>query len=148
MPVSPTLRAKILAQAQYRCGYCLTQQIVVNWLLEVEHIIPTVAGGSDDEENLWLSGTACNRYKGRQIQARDGRTGRLVRLFNPRRQLSHLLWKNQDGTITAQEEAELDTLVAEGQQGTLRKAKALLALKHLGIDMLPALQARVRSSSR
>ena len=64
------------------------------------------------------------------------------------RRLSHLLWKNQDGTITAQEEAELDTLVAEGQQGTLRKAKALLALKHLGIDMLPALEARVRSSSR
>jgi hypothetical protein len=64
------------------------------------------------------------------------------------RRLSHLLWKNQDGTITAQEEAELDTLVAEGQQGTLRKAKALLALKHLGIDILPALEARVRSSSR
>ena len=62
------------------------------------------------------------------------------------RRLSHLLWKNQDGTITAKEE-ELDTLVAEGQQGTLRKAKALLALKHLGIDMLPALEARVRSSS-
>jgi hypothetical protein len=64
------------------------------------------------------------------------------------RRLSHLLWKNQDDTITAQEEAELDTLVAEGQQGTLRKAKALLALKHLGIDILPALEARVRSSSR
>jgi hypothetical protein len=63
------------------------------------------------------------------------------------RRLSHLLWKNQDGTITAKEE-ELDTLVAEGQQGTLRKAKALLVLKHLGIDMLPALEARVRSSSR
>jgi len=62
--------------------------------------------------------------------------------------LSRLLWKNQDGTITAKEEAELDTLVAEGQQGTLRKAKALLALKHLGIDLLPALEARVRSSSR
>jgi HNH endonuclease len=55
LPVSPTLRAKILAQARYRCGYCLTQQIAVNWLLEVEHIIPTVAGGSDDEDNLWLS---------------------------------------------------------------------------------------------
>ena len=64
------------------------------------------------------------------------------------RRLSHLLWKNQDGTITAQEEEELDTLVAEGQQGTLRKAKALLVLKHLRIDMLPALEARVRCSSR
>jgi hypothetical protein len=63
------------------------------------------------------------------------------------RRLSHLLWKNQDGSITAKEEAELDTLIAEGQQGTLRKAKALLALKHLGIDMLPALEARVSSTS-
>jgi len=63
------------------------------------------------------------------------------------RRLSHLLWKNQDGSLTAKEEAELDTLVAEGQQGTLRKAKALLALKHLGIDILPALEARVRSTS-
>jgi hypothetical protein len=62
------------------------------------------------------------------------------------RRVSHLLWKNQDGSLTAKEEAELDTLVAEGQQGTLRKAKALLALKHLGIDMLPALEARVRST--
>ena len=64
------------------------------------------------------------------------------------RRLSCLLWKNQDGTISAKEEAELDTLVTEGQQGTLRKAKALLALKHLGIDILPTLEARVRSSSR
>ena len=63
------------------------------------------------------------------------------------RRVSRLLWKNQDGTITAKEEAELDTLVAEGQQGTLRKAKALVALKHLGIDMLPALEARVSSTS-
>ena len=63
------------------------------------------------------------------------------------RRLSHLLWKNQDGTITAKEEEELDTLVAAGQQATLRKAKALLALKHLGIDILPALEARVRSIS-
>ena len=63
------------------------------------------------------------------------------------RRLSHLLWKNQDGVITAKEEAELDTLVAAGQQATLRKAKALLALTHLGIDIMPALEARVRSAS-
>jgi len=62
------------------------------------------------------------------------------------RRVSHLLWKNQDGIITAKEEAELDTLIAEGQQGTLRKARALLALKHLGIDILPTLEARVRST--
>ena len=58
------------------------------------------------------------------------------------RRLSHLLWKNQDGTITAKEEEELDMLVTEGQQATLRKAKALLALKQLGIDILPALEGK------
>lgn len=51
--------------------------------------------------------------------------------------MSHLLWKNQDGTITADEEKELDALVSEGQQQTIRKAKAILALKHLGIDIVP-----------
>jgi antitoxin component of MazEF toxin-antitoxin module len=61
------------------------------------------------------------------------------------RRVSHLLWKNQDGTITRQEEAELDTLIAEGQQATLRKAKALLALKHLGIDIVSALGPQVRN---
>jgi hypothetical protein len=61
------------------------------------------------------------------------------------RRLSHLLWKNQDGVITAKEEEELDTLVAAGQQATLRKAKALVALKHLGIDIMPTLEARVKA---
>jgi antitoxin component of MazEF toxin-antitoxin module len=58
--------------------------------------------------------------------------------------MSHLLWKNQDGTITAEEEKELDALVFGGQHQTIRKAKAILALKHLGIDIVPDLEARVR----
>ena len=57
---------------------------------------------------------------------------------------SYLLWKNQDSTITTEEEKELDALVSEGQQQTIRKAKAILALKHLGIDIVPYLEARVR----
>lgn len=61
------------------------------------------------------------------------------------RRLTHLLWKNQDGTITAKEEQELDTLVTEGQHATLRKAKAIVALQRLGIDIIPDLEARVRN---
>ena len=59
------------------------------------------------------------------------------------RRLSHLLWKNQDGTITTEQEKELDALVFEGQEGTIRRAKAILALKQLGIDIIPELKARV-----
>jgi len=51
--------------------------------------------------------------------------------------------KNQDGTITAEEEKELDALISEGQQQTIRKAKAILALKHLGIDIVADFEARV-----
>jgi len=58
--------------------------------------------------------------------------------------LSHLLWKNQDGTITPKEEGELDALVTEGQEAILCKAKGILALKHLGVDIIPDLGARVR----
>lgn len=67
-------------------------------------------------------------------------------MMPPKKQqrLSHLLWKNQDGTITAEEEKELDALISEGQEGTIRKAKAIIALKHLGIDIIPDLEAKVR----
>ncbi len=58
--------------------------------------------------------------------------------------LSALLWNNQDGTITAEEEKELDALISEGQEGTIRKAKAILALKHLGIDIVPDLEVKVK----
>lgn len=101
--------------ARYRCGYCLTQQIVVNWLLEIEHIIPTAIGGSDDEENLWLSCTACNRYKGTRVKVRDASSGRLLRLFNPRRQKwgRHFQW-SEDATeiigLTASGRATVEAL--------------------------------------
>jgi len=67
-------------------------------------------------------------------------------MMPPKKQqrLSHLLWNNQDGTITAEEEKELDALISEGQEGTIRKAKAILALRHLGIDIIPDLEARVK----
>ena len=63
-------------------------------------------------------------------------------LLPPRKQrrLSHLLWKNQAGEITREEEKELDELIAEGEQGTIRKAKAILALRQLGVDIVPELQ--------
>jgi hypothetical protein len=99
LAISPQLRAKIMEEARHRCGYCLTQQRAINWLLEVEHIIPSAAGGPDDEANLWIGCTACNRYKGTQTEASDPDTGKRVQLFNPRRQkwAEHFQW-SEDGT--------------------------------------------------
>lgn len=41
-------------------------------------------GGSDEEDNLWLSCSLCNRYKGAQTSATDPLTGNVVQLYNPR----------------------------------------------------------------
>jgi hypothetical protein len=98
--VSGEIRTRIREQAGDRCGYCRSHQRYVLGPLEIEHLIPTARGGSDDEANLWLSCRMCNGYKGVQITAVDPLTGRRVRLFNPRRQrwTRHFRW-NMDGIV-------------------------------------------------
>jgi hypothetical protein len=69
-------------------------------ILEVEHIIPSAQGGTDDESNLWLSCSLCNRYKGTQINALDPISQQRVALFNPRTQRwnEHFEW-SADGIM-------------------------------------------------
>ncbi len=69
--------------------------------LEVEHLLPRAKGGSDEEENLWLSCSLCNRYKGAQVSAVDPLSGDAVRLFNPRqdRWSDHFLWSADEVNI-------------------------------------------------
>ncbi|MFP4438459.1 MAG: HNH endonuclease [Chloroflexaceae bacterium] len=97
--VPEAVQARVRALAAHRCGYCLSRQQFVLGLLEIEHIIPTARGGTDDEENLWLACRLCNMYKGAQTHARDPVTNRRIRLFNPRRQRwsRHFTW-SEDGT--------------------------------------------------
>jgi hypothetical protein len=98
--ISDELRERVRFQAGNRCGYCQSAQRYVMGQLEVEHIIPTALGGTDDEQNLWLACRLCNSFKGTQTHGLDPLTGRAVRLFNPRRQKwkLHFAW-NEDGTL-------------------------------------------------
>ena len=97
--IPPELRRKIAEEAGYRCGYCLTPEGLSGARLEIDHLLPRAAGGETVEENLWLACAGCNRFKGAQTHGRDPKTGRKVRLFNPRRQrwADHFLW-SPDGT--------------------------------------------------
>lgn len=97
--ISAELRDRIRAMAGNRCGYCLSPQHLVLGTLEIDHIWPTARGGSDSEDNLWLSCRLCNSYKGAQTHGVDPQTGRRVRLFNPRTQRwqRHFQW-NAAGT--------------------------------------------------
>lgn len=54
--------------------------------LEIEHIHPKALGGKTSEENLWLACRECNAHKAVKIKDFDILTGRIVKLFNPRKQ--------------------------------------------------------------
>jgi HNH endonuclease len=96
--ISEAVRARIREQADNRCGYCLSPQHLVLGVLEIEHLVPKSRGGTDDEDNLWLACRLCNGFKAAQTQGRDPAGGRLVDLFNPRRQRwqEHFQW-SEDG---------------------------------------------------
>lgn len=96
--ISRELRQRVADAAKHRCGYCQTQEAVIGMPLEIEHITPEVAGGTSDEENLWLACPRCNRYKGMQIGFIDEITGEQAPLFHPRQQRwsEHFAWE-QDG---------------------------------------------------
>ncbi len=98
--ITTRLRERIRAQADNRCGYCLTHQDYVPWQLEIEHIRPLAAGGTDEESNLWLACHSCNLYKGVKTHAHDPLSGRRVQLFNPRQQhwRRHFRW-SEDGSV-------------------------------------------------
>ncbi len=94
------VRARVRAWAGNRCGYCLSPQHLILGPLEIDHIIPTACGGTDDEENLWLACRMCNGFKAAQTEGLDPTTGHRARLFDPRVDswLENFRW-SQDGTL-------------------------------------------------
>jgi hypothetical protein len=88
------VRARVRAEAGDRCGYCLARQRYVFGPLEIEHIRPRAMGGTDDEQNLWLSCRLCNSFKGASTHGVEPTTGATVPLFDPRQQPwdEHFAW--------------------------------------------------------
>jgi hypothetical protein len=58
--ISRELRERVAAQAQYRCGYCLTAEAIVGTPMEFDRLIPESLGGLTEESNLWL---ACSLWR-------------------------------------------------------------------------------------
>jgi hypothetical protein len=69
-------------------------QVVTAQAFHVDHIVPQVLGGQTHLNNLCYACPHCNLHKRDRIQAHDPRTGRMVRLFNPRTDHwdEHLRW--------------------------------------------------------
>lgn len=116
------LRPRLVTQARYRCGYCQTQEQVSGVPLTVEHIIPTTLGGTDLEENLWMSCRLCNEAKGIQVEEFDQATNSVVPLFNPRTQVwsEHFRWREDGVVIIGQTAIGRVTVTALLLNSTLR----------------------------
>ena len=81
-------RDSVRRRAGHRCEYCgLRQEHYLVRSHQIEHIIPIKHGGSDALTNLALSCIRCNLGKGPNLSGIDSKTGEIVELFHPRRQI-------------------------------------------------------------
>ncbi len=82
--VDPALREFVRARAAECCEYCGIPESHTFAEHEIDHVIARKHGGTPQEDNLALSCTLCNRYKGSDIESIDPEYGLLVALFHPR----------------------------------------------------------------
>lgn len=83
--VPTTLRALVRRRAGGRCEYCLVHDENVFHPHEPDHIIASKLRGKNVRANLAWACFYCNRSKSSHLVAVDIETGRVVRLYNPRR---------------------------------------------------------------
>ncbi len=112
--ISAALRQHVAETSRFRCGYCLTSQLIIGPLLEIDHIIPGSRGGKSDEENLCLACPMCNSHKAARQEAVDPKSGVLVPLFNPRsdRWQVHFEWAETHTVIHGKTQRGRATVVA------------------------------------
>ncbi len=97
--ISVALRDAIRERAGFQREYCLLPEAESFFPFEPDHIIALKQDGLTDLSNLASSCLECNRLKGSDVASVDSETGRIVRLFHPRRDrwLDH--FELRDGLI-------------------------------------------------
>ena len=74
----------VARRGSHRCEYCRAPEAIFNFPFEVEHVVPSSRGGTDDESNLALTCRSCNIHKSNHLTGPDDVTGTEAELFNPR----------------------------------------------------------------
>ncbi len=115
-PPRPSQAAKrqfVTGRAGGRCEYCRAAEVGQLAAFEVEHVVPTGEGGSDEVENLaWACGR-CNRAKSDRVHLTDPESGATVAVFDPRAMSwgDHFDWRGYDLVgLTAVGRALIDAL--------------------------------------
>jgi hypothetical protein len=83
--IPTALRQLVYERAKGCCEYCLIPDTFVLATHEIDHIISEKHGGLTQADNLALSCTLCNKYKGSDLTSIDPETGQIVPLYHPRR---------------------------------------------------------------
>ena len=91
------------------CEYCKLPDWLAAIDFELDHILAEYHGGVRTPDNIAYTCYACNRFKQSNIAGRNPATGRMVRLFNPRKDAwprhfgwegAHLVGKTVRGSVT------------------------------------------------
>ena len=83
----PPLKRAVRARSGDRCEYCLIPQAADTLTHHLEHVVARKHGGEDVLDQVAQSCERCNSGKGTDLCAIDPVTGRVVRVFDPRRQV-------------------------------------------------------------
>jgi hypothetical protein len=92
--VPAKLRRFVIERALGRCEYCRLAQVGQEATFHIDHILPESEGGPTTPSNLALACVSCSLRKESRRSAPDPQTGRVVKLFHPRRQVwaTHFHW--------------------------------------------------------
>ena len=88
------VRTFVRLRANDRCEYCRIRECDDAYRPHLDHILPKKHGGSDNAENLALACSNCSLGKGSNLAGRDPDTGKIARLFHPRKDnwSDHFRW--------------------------------------------------------
>jgi hypothetical protein len=91
------VRRVVASRAKYRCEHCHAPVEATAYTFHIDHIKPKTRGGSSELDNLAYACAPCNLAKQDKTMARDPRTGKVTRLFHPRKDVwsRHFRW-NKD----------------------------------------------------
>ncbi|HET6248394.1 MAG TPA: HNH endonuclease signature motif containing protein [Tepidisphaeraceae bacterium] len=89
------LDSAIRTRAGNLCEYCGMPQAIRRLRFPIDHIVSRQHGGQTVSENLALCCGRCNLHKSPNIAGIDSETGKLTRLFHPRKDRwpDHFRWE-------------------------------------------------------
>lgn len=93
--IPSSLRQQVIQRANSRCEYCGISQVGQVATFHIDHVVPSVAGGTTTADNLALACVSCSLRKGARQKIEDPMTGNAVKVFHPRQQSwkDHFSWR-------------------------------------------------------